>query len=236
MLPFSTILVPKGAEYGAVCRGLRRIDRPPAVVAIPAGPKSASRFLQQWLCNQSADRTPHAVLLMGLCGSLTARLTVADAVLYEMCRAVSGVSIASLTPETNDLAVCDPELTDWIDQRLQGQVERVKGASCDRVICTATEKQQLGQQSGADVVDMEGFAALTDLRQAGIPGTMLRVISDGCDRNLPNLNLALDADGNLKPQTLALAMLQQPGPALQLIQGSLQGLAKLQTLTYQLFG
>ena len=235
MLPVSTLLVPQGAEYGAVCRGLRRIDRPPTVVAIPAGPQPASRFLQQWLCGQPADRKPQAVLLMGLCGSLTARLTVADAVLYEQCWAVRGAPIAPSIPEANDSAVCDPELTDWIAQRLQGQVERVKGASCDRVLCTAAEKQQLGQQSGADVVDMEGFAALTGLHQANIPGAMLRVVSDGCDRNLPNLNPALDADGNLKPHILALTLLQQPGPALQLIRGSLRGLAKLQTLTYQLF-
>ncbi len=226
----STILVPQGAEYSAVCRGLRRIAQPPRVVAIPAGPKPSSQFLRQWLDHQASDRRqPQAILLMGLCGSLTARLRVADAVLYEMCSAGNRSGA-----KEND-AICDPALTDWIGQRLQGRAERVKGVSCDRIICTAIEKQQLGRQSDAAVVDMEGWTTLTCLKQANLPGAILRVISDDCHHNLPNLNSVLDSNGNLTPRNLAMAMVRRPGPALHLIRGSLRGLAQLQTLTRQLF-
>jgi len=76
-----TILVPQGAEYQAVCRGLNQVrGSKPTVVAIPMGVQPLRQYLQQLV----GDR-PTNVLLMGLCGSLSPKYGVGDLVLYQSC-------------------------------------------------------------------------------------------------------------------------------------------------------
>jgi hypothetical protein len=60
---------------------------------------------------------------------------------------------------------------------------------------------------------------------------MLRVVSDGCDHDIPNLNSGLSSDGSLQPLALAVAMLKQPIAATRLIRGSLQALKVLEQVT-----
>jgi nucleoside phosphorylase len=91
----------------------------------------------------------------------------------------------------------------------------------------AVEKAHLAQTYNADVVDMEGYIALQFLSQFGIAVAMVRVVSDDCQHDLPDLSNAFDAAGSLQPFPLALAMLRRPIAAIQLIQGSWQGLTQL---------
>ena len=53
---------------------------------------------------------------------------------------------------------------------------------------------------------------------------------------IPNLNRAIDPDGNLRTLPMAIAFLQQPLAAIRLIRGSLTGLKTLQQVTFKLFG
>ncbi|MGL6342830.1 MAG: hypothetical protein ACRC80_27285, partial [Waterburya sp.] len=93
-LAIDTIVVPQGAEYQAVCRGLKQARRQkedlyqveqvknPEVVSIPIGMNNVQQVL--------ADRVfkvtkPQTVLIMGLCGSLVPQYSVGDAVLYQSC-------------------------------------------------------------------------------------------------------------------------------------------------------
>ncbi len=219
-LPVDRILVARGAEYQAVCRGLNRmVGIKPSIVAIPVGTKPLVRFLQQ-LPLTSESR----VLVMGLCGSLLPRYQVGEIVLYQDCLDDS---------DTTLVQPCDRSLTALLEKHLPKK-SLVRGLTSDRVICSALEKQKLSLL-GADVVDMEGFAALEILTQAGIPVAMLRVISDDCHHNLPDLTAAFNADGILQPLPLAVAMLKQPLAAVRLIRGSLQGLKVLQQTTTLLF-
>jgi hypothetical protein len=133
------------------------------------------------------------------------------------------------------LRPCDPELTGTLYLRLKERAFLVKALTSDRLIYSAVEKRHLGQLYGADVVDMEGFAALEVLSRVGVAVAMLRVISDDARHNIPNLNSALSPDGSLRSLPLAFGIIRQPVAAARLIRGALRGLQVLQQVTTCLF-
>lgn len=212
----NTILVPQGAEYQAVCRGVSRVtgDKP-QVIAIPMGMKSLRQFLAL-----NCQHLNQQVLLMGLCGSLNQRYKVGDIVLYQDC------------VDQKNLQKCDRSLTTDIYNRLGDQVSLVKGLTSDRVISLASEKNHLHEQSGADVVDMEGFAFLEFFQQLDTSVAILRVVSDDSLHNIPDVTSAINSDGSLQPLPLALALIRQPLSATRLIRGSLKGLKILEKVAY----
>jgi hypothetical protein len=220
------LLVPQGAEYAAVCRGLQRCSGPlPQVQALPVGPLAVSRYLQNWVPRTTESGSPKRVLLMGLCGSLNENLRVGQSALYRSCSLNGGT----------EAQMFDVELATALYRALEPQIQWVHGLTSDRIICSAQEKQHLAQATGADAVDMEGYAVLQALTPMGTAVAMLRVVSDDCYHDLPDLNLAIDTTGTLQPLPLAVGMLRQPIAAIRLIQGSLQGLQQLEKLTYRLF-
>ncbi|HEY9669580.1 MAG TPA: phosphorylase, partial [Coleofasciculaceae cyanobacterium] len=173
------ILVPQGAEYKAVCRGLSRVKCPKLqVLPIPVGPKPLAEYLKQW--QQSEDYRndpPLKILVMGLCGSLSPQLVVGDIVVYQGCVGESDAPISGLRS-------CDEELTTVLHNKLEKQVPVVKALTCDRIIVSAQEKCHLTQLYDTQVVDMEGYAALETLAESGVAVAMLRVISDDSHHNL----------------------------------------------------
>ncbi|MBD2530308.1 phosphorylase [Nostoc flagelliforme FACHB-838] len=218
-LPINTILVPQGAEYKAVCRGLSGItDSIPTVVAIPVGMKPLLKYLQQ-----GQFIAPSRVLIMGICGSLSDRYTVGDIVLYQDCI------------YQGKQQECDRTFTTQLHFLESQKVSLVKCLTSDRVIWSAVEKRHLGKTLAADVVDMEGFTALEFFNAAGVAVAMLRVVSDDCQHNIPDLTPAINSDGSLKPFPLAIAMLRQPLAATRLIRGSLTALKVLEQVTNRLF-
>lgn len=210
--------MPQGAEHRAVCRGLRGIANPPTVLSTPAGaaiaPYLRSQQTEGWFYEGQR------VLMMGLCGGLTSKLAIGDAVLY-------GDSFTSTSHS------CNRDLTAHIQSLLN--VPMVHGVMSDRVIATIHDKQQLATQFNADVVDMESAAALEILNAIGVSTAILRVISDDCHHNIPDLSKAFNAEGSLQPMELAIALLRQPIAATHLIRGSLHGLKNLQELTQKIF-
>jgi hypothetical protein len=230
-MPVDAILVAQGPEYKSVCKGLNRVAVPtPPVFPIPMGPLALTKYLEQLLhAGHFSEHSQPKVLLMGLCGSLSPKYGVGEAVLYRSC--VSPVA------EENKKATelfCNPELTEILQKKLQDRVFTGIGLTSDRLIYSASEKLQLGQAYNTDVVDMEGFAALEVLSQLGIAVAMLRVISDDVRHNIPNLTNAFH-DGSLQAFPLAMGLLRQPIAATRLVSGSLKGLRVLQHLTTFLF-
>lgn len=207
----NTILVPQGAEYQAVCRGLKNIAPQPDVLPIPIGIIPVTSYLQQWQQNQSL---PQTVLVVGLCGSLSPDYQIGDIVLYEECLDWHGAR-----------EQCDRTLTAQIRQHISKQLPLVKSLTSDRPISSVQEKQKLALSSQADVVDMEGLAILANLPTKV---AMLRVISDDCVQDLPDLSKAISSEGALLPLPLTLAMLRQPLAAMRLIDGSLKSLRVLE--------
>ncbi|MCC5630364.1 phosphorylase [Nostoc sphaeroides CHAB 2801] len=218
-LPTTTILVPQGAEYKAVCRGLSGITGSiPTIVAIPVGMKPLLKYLQQ-----GQFLAPSRVLIMGICGSLSDRYTVGDIVLYEDC-VYQGKRLE-----------CDRTFTAQLHSAISEKASLVKSMTSDRVISSAAEKRYLGETLAADVVDMEAFTALEFFNADGVAVAMLRVVSDDCQHNIPDLTPAINSDGSLNPLPLAMAMLRQPLAAIRLIRGSLTALKVLQEVTNRLF-
>ena len=217
-LSINTIVVPQGAEYQAVCRGLQHRANKIQVIAIPIGTKDVLQVLVQ---RSFEFTTPQRVLIMGLCGSLSQQYSVGDTVLYQDC--------CNLNREYLNL---EPELTTTIHNKLS--LNLVTGLTSDRPICLATQKRKLAQQYAVDAVDMEGYGYIKELQRQGISVAMLRVVSDDLTGNIPNLSSTIDENGNLKFLPLAIAFLRQPIAAIRLIKGSLTGLQKLQQITAKL--
>jgi hypothetical protein len=219
------ILVPQGAEYQAVCRGLNSLNYPkPQVLPIPLGGNALTTHLQKLQQTGHFQNLSQKVLVMGLCGSLSTQYSVGDVVVYQEC-----------VDETNSSQSCDGELTALIHNKLKDKAYLVRGLTTDRIIYSASEKQHLGQLYNADVVDMEGMAALEVFKKAGLAVGIVRVISDGIRYDLPNLASAISPDGVLLPLPLAIGMMRQPIAATRLIWGSLHGLRVLQKVTTKLF-
>jgi hypothetical protein len=212
------IVVPQGAEYKAVCRGLTSKQN---VIPIPVGGQAAIRYLQA--CQDKLWNPEAKVLVMGLCGSLRDRFKVGDIVLYSEC------------VYQTKLQQCDRSFTAELYAHLQDKVSLVKGLTSDSVVCSAKEKLHLSETSKADVVDMEGFAALEFFQQAGVEVAMLRVVSDDSRHDIPDLTSAINSDGSLQPLPLAISMIRQPIAATRLIKGSLRGLKVLEEVTAFLF-
>jgi hypothetical protein len=236
------ILVPQGSEFNAVKQGLMSLKPsqplPPSqpsklqtLQAIPVGPDPLRAFLRDWHPAQPLNQPPR-VLVMGLCGALTPTLRIGDAVLYDTCT-------DGIVPDYSSIQPCDVKLCKEILQKLERDgappIAGVRALTTAAVVSRATDKAALAQASGADVVDMEGWVALNDLRQRGMAVAMVRVVSDDCQHDLPDLSAAFSPTGQLLPLPLALGMMRQPRGALRLIRGSLTGLKKLEQLTTALF-
>ncbi|MBD2297504.1 phosphorylase [Nostoc sp. FACHB-190] len=214
----TVILVPQGAEYKAVSRGLRQnTESIPTVLAIPVGMQSLTKSLQQL----DKQHSPAKVIVMGLCGSLRQNYAVGDVVLYQSC------TYQGLVQE------CDRSLMNHLSAVLS-KVSLVKGLTSDRVIWSATEKSSLAATSNCDVVDMESFAALQFFQAMGIEVTVLRVVSDDSLHDIPDLSAAISTDGSLQTLPLAWGLISQPIAATRLIRGSLQGLKVLEKVTQAL--
>ena len=221
------ILVVQGAEYRAVQQGIRQTNiatkslNIPKIIPIPIGEKDTEKI---WKDKQFIDNSPpQKVLIIGLCGSLSPQHSVGDLVLYQAC-INNNLSLAT-----------DEALTATIKQKLNSNIPLVTALTCDRVINSTTEKQQLAQTHPATVVDMEGFAYLETLQSQGVSVAILRVVSDDIHYDLPDLNHAINQNGELQTIPLTISMLRQPLAAIRLIKGSLQGLQVLKQVTEKLF-
>jgi Phosphorylase superfamily len=216
------IFVPKEAEYRAVCRGMRRINSQiPSIQPIPIGVNAFKAYLKNWQQTQNfLDKPRDRVLILGLCGSLSPSYRVGDIVIYQTC---------GYGNEKVAWRECDREIVNSLHEK----VKIVKGITCDRVIGSAKEKLHLASTSQADVIDMESYVALEVLQ--GISVTIVRVVSDDCEQDLPDIESAIAPDGSLKTFPLAVRMIQKPIAAIKLIRSSLKGLKVLERVTSELF-
>lgn len=219
MIPIDTIVVPQGAEYKAVCRGLEKAGADHIkVISIPIGTQKIEQTLTDYFDSLCQAQN---IVIMGLCGSLSEQYTVGSTVLYQACLDVN-----------HEQVNLESKLTDLIQQELS--VNLVQGLTSERVICQGTEKLKLSQTYPAQVIDMEGYGYIKEFQRLNISVAMLRVVSDDLTKDIPNLNQAIDSDGKIKIPTMAIAFLKQPIVAVKFIKGSLMALRTLKDITYQL--
>jgi nucleoside phosphorylase len=219
MRPIDTIVVPQGAEYQAVCRGLQQAKvKSTRVLSIPIGTENIEGVLTGY-AQQLVDS--RRILIMGLCGSLDSYYGVGDAIVVKSCYNSNHVRIN-----------LEPKLTTIIQNKLS--LDAVDGFTSDRVITQAAEKLTIANKYLASIVDMEGYGYISRLQQQGAVA-MLRVVSDDVGGNIPDITKAIDSQGKLKTIALAIALLKQPIAATRLIGGSLIGLKTLQRITTKLY-
>lgn len=212
VFPVDVIFVPQGAEYNAVCKGLANCKTPPEIIAIPMGINSVTNFLRN---KQFNDKR---ILLMGLAGSLSSQYKVGDVVIYENCSYIENKSQLMTK-------FCHAQLTQLWQKKLN--INLVKGLTINHIVYSAKEKQELAENYHLDVVDMEGFACLNHSHSV----TIIRVISDNYNDDLPNLNLALNKEGQLDTFKMFLEFLRKPKEAINLIRNSLKALKILEKFT-----
>lgn len=213
-----TLLVPRGAEYKAVKRGLRRAGSAADIIAVPAG-AAIEDFVKRL---ESRRRLGKNLLLMGLGGGLCRDWEVGRSLLLSKAwNAANGLYLR-----------CDDELTQQVSAKLSGLDVGV-GVTSNRIVTIAAEKRQLGDRYQAKVVDMESFYLMQALPHRRI--AVLRVVSDACDRDLPDISLAINSDGTLNAVRLIIGFAQKPLPAVQFIKSSLRGLRQLEEIAFSLF-
>ncbi|ACB53148.1 hypothetical protein cce_3800 [Crocosphaera subtropica ATCC 51142] len=217
---FDTVLVPQGMEYKTVRQGMGKNKSKVNIIPIPVGIKPLTNFLEQWQqCPDFLNKLPQGLILMGLGGSLSKKYSVGDVILYKKC--------GLMDDSQESKGQCNHFLTERLFQLLGNSTFMGTGITSDHVICSAQEKLLLGKKYQADVVDMEGYALWNWSQKLGIPVAMIRVISDNCEQDLPNLTKAFREDGSLQPLILARQMLKNPSNSIHLIRSSLTSLRVL---------
>ncbi|MBV9407617.1 MAG: hypothetical protein JO164_02270 [Candidatus Eremiobacteraeota bacterium] len=189
------IVVPRGAEARAVRRAV-----PSAIEVLPGAASAAS--LTGALRQAQGDRAP-IVVVVGLCGALRG------------LRAGTVVIYAHVVDEMHEAAF-DPALVRALAAALPGATI-VRACTTDHVVTTVAERTALAARFDADVVDMEGTHLAAALAERGVRAAMVRVVSDDATRDLPPIDDAIDANGNLRPLQLTWAMLRAPAAAVAFI-------------------
>ena len=216
------ILVPQGAEYQAVWRGLSKsLNRRLPVIPIPIGCNSVTNYLQHQKLGKRG-------LLMGLGGSLSPQYQIGNVCIYQKCLYLN-------SQEELQTANYDGHFATIVHRQLKNKSALVTGLTSDRLIYNTHDKLGLGEKYHASVVDMEGYAAVEVLQEKGISLAILRIVSDGCYDTIPDLNSAITTEGKLDNLSLARIMVAQPLASVRLIKGSLTGLRQLQKVTSLLF-
>ncbi len=192
-----------------------------ALFLVPRGAEAAAvkragaRVVEIRAGAHAADDLPDVlgaerIIITGLCGALAA-LPTQSVVVYDA--AVDGERWFS----------CDASLAD----ALPG-AHRVVGYTSAAVVTSATDKRALAAHSGAHVVDMEGTPLAAALAARGVRFAMVRVVSDDAAHDLPPIGAAIDAQGTLRPDRLALAFARAPLAAARFIRESVRALRTLE--------
>ncbi|MFN8006759.1 MAG: hypothetical protein U0V70_07015 [Terriglobia bacterium] len=191
------------------------------------GPKNASASastallnLKPTTINPSALRRPDAVLVVGMCGSLTGSIGEGEVIVYSKCLSSQSTS-DQLHPTT--------KLVERVYSLLKTKAissRSVMGISTPRIATTKSEKLALAK-SGAEVVDMESYEILAVALQAQLPVAVVRVVSDSLDRQIPDFNLALEENGEISSLKLLKVALVSPILTAKAYLASRQALQKL---------
>ncbi len=228
------ILVPSGAEARSVQRGLKKIvvnssvNSSVQILVIPAG-AAVRDFLQNSTQDWSLVKQ---VLVMGLCGGLTDGVEVGQVGWYGSCQLSPGMAPQPpFLDARKGYILGEPDRRDAFMSPQNwglGGLMQWKALTTTIVITSETEKRSLHAETGCDVVDMETFWIMDFMQGRGIAVTVVRVVSDEVNGDLPDLAQVFDATGALQPLALGLAFVRKPVAALRLIRGSIVALRKLE--------
>jgi nucleoside phosphorylase len=170
-------------------QSVRNIAGPNELVLVISGMGPGNAKTKAAAVLRPGDK-PDAVVVVGLCGGLTPTLAEGTIVAYTEC--------LSSEPGKPSLR-CSKAVTDTLMAALKAAkipCDWVVGITSARIATTRDERLNLAK-SGAAVVDMETYPIVSVAAEIGIPTVVLRVVSDSIDRELPDLNRALNDAGGL---------------------------------------
>ena len=186
---------------------------------------SATVALSPWTANGSssshpAHEKPDFVLVIGLCGGLTQSVRECEIVAYETCRSEG---------KNGPMLPCCETITRRLPELLgpHGISCRLVDATTSPQIATRKSEREALSRSGASVVDMESYEILTVAAHAGIPAGVLRIVSDSFERELPNFNTALNAQGDLDGRKALRIALGAPLRTFKLLAANKRALRQL---------
>ena len=166
-----------------------------------------------------ADKA-EAVLVIGLCGGLAESLSEGRIVAYTSC--------LSTDPAKKQIAT-DQQITNRIIETLASSnipCAKVAGLTSPQIATNREHRRRLAQ-TGAAAVDMETYAVLSGAARAGVPAAVLRVVSDSLDRELPDLNRALNDDGALDGRKALAVAIGSPLRTLRLLAANKRAMKNL---------
>jgi adenosylhomocysteine nucleosidase len=173
---------------------------------------------------------PTAVLSLGFCGALAAKLREGDLVVCSQLLALLTMPSALRPAPSVGLLNCDETL---VQQALQIEMPQTwgithflkrrlhpVGGGCLTVPSAASHRQVkewLSWNFTGAVVDMESFWLGTLAREAGVPFLAVRSVSDPLNESLPPLDGLVDAFGRAKMQAMSRYVIGHPIMACQLL-------------------
>jgi adenosylhomocysteine nucleosidase len=172
-----------------------------------------SQATSEKLAHLLASTPCSGLISVGYCGALQPGLRTADVVLYSECGPIERNHTVRIwfRPSFMLLSVLDSCL------RLGGVQPRVQRAvSCASLVTGADQKKQLGERTGAGVVDMESSTIFQFAHRCGVPRAAIRVVLDEMAQSIDGIQAFLDAKGQFTSDTSRKLMLHAPGLALKL--------------------
>ena len=160
------------------------------------------------------------IVVMGLCGALRG-LRTGDIAIF-----------TDVTDETGRYTF-DAELVRVMSATLPS-AKLVHGCTVNHVVTRATERAALAAAYGAEAVDMEGTHLARALATRGRAALIVRIASDDPTFDLPPIEDAFDAAGNIRPLHLALAFAKKPRAAARFVSDVRHALHTLGTVAARL--
>jgi nucleoside phosphorylase len=157
-----------------------------AIEIVPVGVAASQ------LATRLADvPAPSLVVSAGVCGALAPQLSVG----------------ALVVPE----AVLGPDGRRHVTAAVGGLRRSGTLVSTDRVLEDAAAKSRLWLETGALAVDLESAEILAWAAARGVPGAVVRGVSDPAARGVPaDLARVVQDDGRVRPMRAVTAMLARP--------------------------
>ena len=168
---------------------------------------------------------PSAVLSLGFCGALAAKLRAGDLVVCSQLLALLTMPSPMRPAPPVGLLNCDERLVaralhvemplNWGMARCLGLRRRARpvGGGCLTIPSAASHRQVkewLSWNFTGAVVDMESFWLGFLAREAGVPFLAVRAVSDPLSESLPPLDGLIDAFGRTKKSAMSRYLLAHP--------------------------
>jgi nucleoside phosphorylase len=166
------------------------------------GRSCASAAFQTDSSGPTAISLPDAAIVIGLCGGVSASVRESELVLYTESHSTQ--SSETLSPSK----ALTERLRAVLEQK-EISCKSVVGITTTRVATTREAKKQLST-TGAHVVDMESYEIIRAANRVRVPVAVLRVVSDGLDRQMPDFNRAMKSNGQVDPRVAAVVCLRRP--------------------------